>query len=148
MSAKKSTAANSGENSGHMNVLPFRWPKGVSGNPGGRPRKKPITGFYAAFADVQVSELPARIRKKFKDCDDLSLAAAGALGLFVAMGAGSHSAAKELREGIEGKLTEKIDLTTDVNRDVVERLRAARDRLARASAEADASDRKGSPSTG
>jgi hypothetical protein len=71
-------------------IKPFRWPKGVSGNPGGRPRKKPITEFYAAFADVQVSELPARIRKKFKDCDDLSLAAAGALGLFVAMGEGNH----------------------------------------------------------
>jgi hypothetical protein len=131
MGEKKSTADNSGGNSGHKNVLPFRWPKGVSGNPGGRPSKRPITEFYAAFADVQVSELPARIRKKFKDCDDLSLAAAGALGLFVAMGEGSHSAARELREGIEGKLTEKIDLTSDVNRDIVERLQAARDRLAK-----------------
>jgi hypothetical protein len=122
---------------------PFRWPKGVTGNPGGRPRKKPITEFYAAFADVQVSELPARIRKKFKDCDDLSLAAAGALGLFVAMGEGSHSAAKEIREGIEGKLAEKIDLSIDVNRDVVERLQAARNRLAKRAEAADASDRKG-----
>jgi hypothetical protein len=113
--------------------MPFRWPKGVSGNRGGRPRKKPITEFYAAFANVQVSELPARIRKKFKDCDDLSLAAAGALGLFVAMGEGSHSAAKELREGIEGKLTEKIDLTVDVNRDVVERLRCGSKSMSRRS---------------
>ena len=63
--------------------------------------------YYAAFADVQVSELPARIRKKFKDCDDLGLAAAGALGSLVAMGEGSHSAAKELREGVEGKLAER-----------------------------------------
>jgi hypothetical protein len=128
-------------------IKPFRWPKGVSGNPGGRPRKKPITEFYAAFADVQVSELPARIRKKFKGCDDLSLAAAGALGLFVAMGEGSHSAAKEIRESLEGKLTEKIDLTIDVNRDVVERLQAARNRLAKCASDAetaaDASDRKG-----
>jgi hypothetical protein len=111
--------------------------KGVSGNPGGRPRKKPITEYYAAFAGVQVSELPARIRKKFKDCDDLNLIAAGALGLFVAMGEASHSAAKELREGIEGKLTEKIDLTIDVNRDVVERLKAARDRLAKCASSAE-----------
>jgi hypothetical protein len=50
---------------------PFRWPKGVTGNRGGRPRKKPITEFYAAFADVQVSELPARIRKRFKDCETI-----------------------------------------------------------------------------
>jgi hypothetical protein len=47
------------------------------------------------------------------------------------MGEGSHSAAKELREGVEGKLTEKIDLSIDVNRDVVERLQAARNRLAK-----------------
>jgi hypothetical protein len=108
---------------------PFRWPKGVSGNPGGRPRKKPITELYAAFADLQVDEL--RIRKRLKDPEGLSLAANGVLGLYLAMGEGSHSAAKELREGIEGKLTEMIDLTTDVNRDVVERLRAARNRLAK-----------------
>jgi hypothetical protein len=85
-----SDAQNSAENSAKRRrgnptkIKPFRWPKGVSGNPGGRPHKKPITEFYAAFANVQVSELPARIRKK--DCDDLNLAAAGALGLFVAMG--------------------------------------------------------------
>jgi hypothetical protein len=120
---------------------PFRWPKGVTGNPGG-PRKKPITEFYAAFADAQVSELPARIRKKFKDCDDLSLAAAGALGLFVAMGEGNHSAAKELREGVEGKLAEKVELAVDVNKDVVGRLLAARMRLAKKADAADASDRK------
>jgi hypothetical protein len=112
-------------------IKAFRWPKGVSGNPGGRPRKKPITECYAAFADLRVSELPTRIRKKFEDCDELSLAAAGALGLFVAMHSGSHSAGKELREGVEGKLSEKIDLTVDVNRDVVERLQAARQRIAR-----------------
>lgn len=47
-------------------IKAFQWPKGVSGNPGGRPHKKPITEFYAAFADVRVSELPARIRKKFE----------------------------------------------------------------------------------
>jgi hypothetical protein len=36
-----------------------------------------------------------------------------------------HSAARELRERIEGKLTEKIDLTVDVNKDIVQRLMAA-----------------------
>jgi hypothetical protein len=131
MGEKKSTAANSGGNSGHKNVLPFRWPKGVSGNPKGRPLKKPITELYRIFADLQVDELPLRIRKKLKDREGLSLAANGVLGLYLSMGEGSHSAAKELREGVEGKLTEKIDLTVDVNRDVVERLQAARTRLAK-----------------
>jgi len=92
-------------------------------------RRLPITELYAAFADVRVSELPVRIRNKFPGCDDLSLAAAGALGLFVAMHSGSHSAGKELREGIEGKLTEKIDFTVDVNKDIVQRFMAARKRV-------------------
>ena len=104
-------------------IKAFQWPKGVSGNPGGR------------FANVRVSELPARIRKKFAGCDDLTLAAAGALGLFVAMHSGSHSAGKELREGIEGKLTEKIDLTVDVNKDIVQRLMAARKRASQSNNE-------------
>jgi hypothetical protein len=145
-----SDAQNSADNSvkprrgNPTKIKPFRWPKGVSGNPGGRPRKKPITEFYAAFADVQVSELPARIRKKFKDCDDLSLAAAGPLGLFVAMGEGNHSAAKELREGVVGKLAEKVELAVDVNKDVVERLLAARMRLAKKAEDAEtASETKG-----
>ena len=116
-------------------IKPFRWPKGVSGNPGGRPRKKPLTELYAAFADVKLAELPLRIRRMFKDCDDVSLAANGALGLWLAMGRGNHSAARELREGIEGKLTEKIDLAVDVNKDIVERRMAARKRIAQGNKE-------------
>jgi hypothetical protein len=82
-----------------------------------------------------------------KDCDDLSLAANGVLGLYLAMGEGSHSAAKEIRESLEGKLTEKIDLTIDVNRDVVERLQAARNRLAKCASDAEtaADTSKGKP---
>jgi hypothetical protein len=75
---------------------------------------------------------------------DLSLAAAGALGLFVATGEGNHSAAKELREGVEGKLAEKVELAVDANKDVVERLLAARMRLAKkASAAETPSDASG-----
>jgi hypothetical protein len=88
--------------------------------------KSPSPNLHSAFADLQVDELPLRIRKRLKDGEGLSLAANGVLGLYLSMGEGSHSAAKELREGIEGKLTAKIDLTVDVNRDVVERLQEAR----------------------
>jgi hypothetical protein len=91
--------------------------------------------FTLHLQNVRVSELPARIRKKFAGCDDLTLAAAGALGLFVAMHSGSHSAGKELREGIEGKLTEKIDLTVDVNKGIVQRLMAARKRASQSNNE-------------
>jgi hypothetical protein len=68
------------------------------------------------------------VAQGIEDCDDLSLAAA-ALGLFVAMHSGNHSAGKALREGIEGKLTEKVDLTEDVNKDIVERLMAPKKRV-------------------
>ncbi len=42
---------------------------------------------------------------------------------------------KGTREGIEGKLTEKIDLTVDVNKDIVQRLMAARKRVAQGNRE-------------
>jgi hypothetical protein len=58
------------------------------------------------------------------------------------MDEGNHSAAKELREGVEGKLAEKVELAVDVNKDVVGRLLAARMRLAKKADAADASDRK------
>jgi len=105
MSDAQNSAGNSAKSrrGNPSKIKPFRWPKGVSGNPGRRPRKKPISELYAAFADLQVDELPTRIRKRLKDRKGLSLAANGALGLYLAMGEGSHSAAKELREGIEGK---------------------------------------------
>jgi len=49
---------------------------------------------------------------------------------------------------VEGKLAEKVELAVDVNKDVAERLLAARMRLAKKADAADSSDRKGPSSTG
>jgi hypothetical protein len=116
---------------------PFRWPRGTTGNPGGRPKKKPITELYTAFADLKVEELPPRIRKRLKDREGLSLAANGVLGMYLSMGDGSHSAGKEIGDRLEGRVKQQVelsgDLTVDINKDIVERLQSARTRAAKSS---------------
>lgn len=69
---------------------PFMFQPGVSGNPGGRPKKKPITSAYA-----RAVENPA-------DADKLAKA------LFDKACTGDVNAAKELREGIEGKALQAV----------------------------------------
>jgi len=116
MSKRKKSAQNTETNSGKRrgrteNILPHRWPKGVSGNPGGRPRKRPVTELYAILGEIKTEQLPKSVRKKLKLIDGLSLHANAALGIFGAAVKGSHGAAKEIREAIEGKSTQRVELT-------------------------------------
>lgn len=73
------------------------WMPGQSGNPGGRPKKKPITSAYARAVDN-----PA-------DADKLAKA------LFEKACAGDVNAAKELREGIEGKALQAVRLDGELD---------------------------------
>jgi hypothetical protein len=111
---------------------PFRWPKGISGNPGGRPQKRVGTKFLELWSDVKIEELPQAIRRELKQQEGLSLAAAGTLALYVSMCQGNPRAAKEIMDRLEGRVKQQVelDLTVDVNKDVVERLQAARKRSA------------------
>jgi hypothetical protein len=74
------------------NLKPFKSGSEWTGNAGGRPKKKPITSAYARAVDN-----PA-------DADKLAKA------LFEKACAGDVNAAKELREGIEGKALQGIRL--------------------------------------
>ncbi len=60
------------------------------------------------FAEI---ELPARIRKKLKLPEGATLADAGVLGIFTEMMKGKHGAAKEIREGIEGRAPQRIEFS-------------------------------------
>jgi hypothetical protein len=87
------------------NLRPFE--RGKSGNPGGRPRKRPISGRYAEVAET---ELPEALRK------ELGLPRGAAYGNAIAMGQvraavkGRTDAAREIREAIEGKATQRIEI--------------------------------------
>jgi hypothetical protein len=81
---------------------------GQSGNPGGRPKKRPITERYAIIAELP---LPERLRRKYRLPLGVTWGDAGGFGAFEAMVKGHWGAAKEIREALEGKSTQRVELT-------------------------------------
>jgi hypothetical protein len=84
------------------------WKPGQSGNPSGRPRKRPISDRYAAFAEMPLSE---------KQCRELGFAPGTTYGdavtknLYDSAINGKCAAAREIREGIEGRAAERREAT-------------------------------------
>lgn len=100
------------------------WQPGQSGNPNGRPRKRPLS---EAHDDVLRMELPMEVRVAMKLKAGATWADAIALGIARKAVAGDVSAAKEMREAVEGKATQRIELVTPEDRgfDVNVRFEAA-----------------------
>jgi Family of unknown function (DUF5681) len=100
------------------NLAP-RWVKGQSGNPAGRPKKRPITDEYFDLAD---KPLPEKLRKKLERDFGIKLppgitwSQTAALRRFmeacgIKIEKGGTRAAKEIRESIEGKAPERLEIT-------------------------------------
>ena len=98
-------------------LKPFK--PGQSGNPGGRPKKRPITDEYFQLAD---QPLPEKLRTKLARDFGINLAAgttwsqASALRRFleatgIKIEEGGTKAAKEIRESIEGKSPQRIEVS-------------------------------------
>jgi Family of unknown function (DUF5681) len=81
---------------------------GQSGNPGGRPKKRPISERYLTVAELPVDE---KLRKKLGLPIGATYADAGVVAQYNAMIRGNPSAAREIREAIEGKATHRLELT-------------------------------------
>ena len=79
------------------NLIPFRWKKGQSGNPGGRPKRKPITDAYKEILQYT---------------DEEGKTAALALGMAILNKAlsGDVGAAKEIADRVEGTVRQSIDI--------------------------------------
>jgi hypothetical protein len=104
--SKKGTAQNSGENSGRFkkgNL--FRFAPGQSGNPGGRPRRKPISDRYEFIAEIR---LPEAERKRLKLPIGATYADAITFQQFLIAMKGDTTAIREIREAIEGKATIRV----------------------------------------
>src|ERR1043165_2020271 len=87
---------------------PFRWKPGQSGNPKGRPVKKPITERYEALLEDPVPEhvrLSMRLPAGFTWGDALTL------GQIRSAAKGNTLAAREIAERLEGKVANQVQVS-------------------------------------
>ena len=94
-------------------TIPYRFKPGQSGNPGGRPTKRPITEAYERWANQR---LPERLRRTLDRAGaelpvNATYADAAALGLLRSSIKGNAMALKEMREAIEGKVVDRVEVT-------------------------------------
>ena len=109
---------------------------GKSGNEGGRPKKKPISEAYQLLAR---SPIPPRMCKKMGLPTGSTWGEALAVEQFRAASMDrSTAAAKEIRECIEGKIHQHVDLTVNTEEDIVLRLRRAHKRMQKLKAQREA----------
>lgn len=92
------------------------WKPGQSGNPGGRPKKRPITDEYLQMSEEPLPEvIRKQINEKFgKDFlpEGTTWAKANALRRYMdSLLEGGHMSSKEIREAIEGKSPQRIELS-------------------------------------
>ena len=102
------------------NLKPFG--PGKSGNPGGRPRKRPISGRYA---DVAETELPDDFQRVLRLPKGATFGDDIAMGLVRAAIKGRTDAAREVREAIEGKATQRIEIADTTIADAFEKMKEA-----------------------
>ncbi len=86
------------------------WKPGQSGNPGGRPQKRPITEGYEQFAN---EKLPEDVCKKLGLKAGSTYAQGAARAQFIKALQGETKAVAEIREAIEGKATQRIEIDGD-----------------------------------
>lgn len=107
-------AENSGENTEPggcpENLKPYRWQKGQpSPNPGGRPRKAPISDAYRHHVEAP---LPEAFRAKLRLPKGARWADAMALGQLHSAVKGNTVAAKEIADRIEGRVRLPVAVET------------------------------------
>jgi hypothetical protein len=108
------------ENSEMRNTQNLKpWKQGQSGNPGGRPRTKPVT-----------AELERMLEQEAPAANGRTWAAVIAEALLKKARKGDVRAIAELANRIEGKSRQTLDLELDVCTGLADRLAAARKRVA------------------
>jgi hypothetical protein len=109
---------NSTQNRGNVSGRPENlkpWPKGVSGNPGGRPKSKPLT-----------EELERLLEQKPPKGKGETWAALIAQALVVKASKGDVRAISELANRLEGKPLQAIEIDENANTTLAERIEQAR----------------------
>jgi hypothetical protein len=93
---------NSAENSkgGAPQLDPYKWQKGQSGNPGGRPKKKPVTDLYDEILNdpEEIAKIRASVIKSLVK---------GNMAMVLQL--------REMTDRVEGKVTQPIEADITVN---------------------------------
>src|SRR5437773_9185132 len=84
------------------------WKPGQSGNPGGRPKKRPITDCYGALLN---QSLPDELVRLLRVKKGTTYGEAIALGQAVSAIKGKAESAREIREALEGKTAQRVEVT-------------------------------------
>ena len=91
------------------------WRPGESGNLSGRPKRRPISDRYADLAEVL---LPEKDRIKLGLPKGATYGDAVALSVFESALKGRTDAAREIREAVEGKAGQRMEITEPEKKDV------------------------------
>lgn len=100
------------ENNGHANIVPHQFKPGQSGNPGGRPKKQPITDYLIDQLDQPIPEaMKAKLPPIFVDVygTEATFGQVLAFKLITQGLRGDMQAAKEILDRVEGKVTKKLE---------------------------------------
>ncbi len=108
--ANKKPHGNAGK--GNKSNLRPPWKPGESGNPSGRPKRRPITDCYIRMAD---QEMPPDMCTQLGMKRGSSFADALARGQFIKAIKGEAKNASEIREAIEGKATQPIAVSAEAS---------------------------------
>ena len=102
MASGKKPVENTGGNSGRGRVQNLKpWKPGQSGNPGGRPKKKPLTAAYAA---ILTKKIPASVARKLQLLGRPTYAQVIAMSIAQEAIKGKVHAAAELADRVEGRI--------------------------------------------
>ncbi len=86
-------------------LIPYRWPKGVSGNPAGRP---PVSREYEKMLDTTIDSRIARAYNLPDTTIGLTFKEAIAFGQGAAGARGQTDAAREIADRVEGKVESQV----------------------------------------
>jgi Family of unknown function (DUF5681) len=95
---------NRGGNRGRLPPVETRWKKGQSGNPGGRPKKKPLSDAYRKSLSLVITPEMAKEMRLPAGIAGMTIADVIAMGQAMAAIKGSTIAAREIADRIEGRV--------------------------------------------
>lgn len=117
--------ANPANNANFRHISSSCWKPGQSGNPSGRPKKRPITEMYRKVgeneADLRLIPKALRAVAKGKTFAELV-----AIGQYLSAFKGIALSAREIADRIEGKVADRVEVTGSLQLTLAERIARAR----------------------